>query len=77
MLYLNDQYAPDGRDPDAYANILWRFGLHDRPWGARIFGMAPYLSRCMPRGRMDRKRDVQAYRNEIDCLERSGKELTT
>ena len=69
MLYLSDKYALDGRAPTAYANILWRCGLHDRPWGERpIFGMA--------RG-MDRKTDVKAYRNEIDRLERTGKELTT
>jgi deoxyribodipyrimidine photo-lyase len=78
MLYLNDIYALDGQDPNSYANILWCFGLHDRPWGERpIFGMVRYMGRCMPRGRMDRKTGVKAYWNEIDCLERTGKELTT
>jgi deoxyribodipyrimidine photo-lyase len=73
MLYLNDKYALDGQDPNTYANILWCFGLHDRPWGERpIFGMVRYMGRSG----MDRKTDVTAYRKEIDYLERTGKELT-
>ena len=32
MIHLNDKYALDGRDPATYTNILWCFGLHDRPW---------------------------------------------
>ncbi|MDP9113154.1 MAG: deoxyribodipyrimidine photo-lyase, partial [Acidobacteriota bacterium] len=35
MVYLHDRYALDGRDPNTYANILWCFGLHDRPWPER------------------------------------------
>ena len=27
MIYLNDRYALDGRDPNGYTNILWCFGL--------------------------------------------------
>ncbi len=39
LVYLNDKYALDGRDPDGWANIGWCFGLHDRPWPERaIFG---------------------------------------
>jgi len=71
---LNDKHALNGPDPNSYANILWRLGLHDRPWGARpIFGEA----RHMAQSGMDRKTDAQAYRNEIAHLERTGKELTT
>jgi deoxyribodipyrimidine photo-lyase len=74
MLYLNDKYALDGQDPNSYANILWCFGLHDRPWGERpIFGMVRYMARTG----MDRKTDVKAYLNEIDCLERTRKEQIT
>ncbi len=32
MIHLHDRYALDGRDPNTYTNILWCFGLHDRPW---------------------------------------------
>ena len=31
MIHLHDRYALDGRDPNTYTNILWCFGLHDRP----------------------------------------------
>lgn len=73
MLYLHDRYALDGDDPNTYANILWCFGLHDRPWPERpIYGTI----RSMVRSGMERKTDVQAYIREIEYLERTGKELT-
>ena len=57
-IYLNDRYALDGRDPNSYANILWCFGLHDRPWPERpIFGQVRYMSL----DGMRRKTDVDAY----------------
>ena len=72
-LYLNDRYALDGQDPNGNTNILWCFGLHDRPWTERaIFGTVRWMSR----GGMDRKTDVTAYLREIDYLGRTGKELT-
>ncbi|MDP8991343.1 MAG: deoxyribodipyrimidine photo-lyase [Acidobacteriota bacterium] len=62
MIYLHDRYALDGRDPNTYANILWCFGLHDRPWTERkIFGMTRYMSL----EGMKRKTDVDAYIREI------------
>ena len=58
MIYLHDRYALDGRDPNTYANILWCFGLHDRPWGERsVFGMIRYISL----DGMKRKTDVDTY----------------
>jgi deoxyribodipyrimidine photo-lyase len=58
MIYLHDKYALDGRDPNTYTNILWCFGLHDRPWFERpIFGMVRYMSL----EGMKRKTDVDAY----------------
>ncbi len=39
MIHLHDRYALDGHDPNTYGNILWCFGLHDRPWPERpIYG---------------------------------------
>ncbi len=71
MLYLHDRYAIDGRDPNTYTNVLWCFGLHDRPWGERpIFGMI----RFMGLEGMKRKTNVEAYLREIDYLERTGKD---
>ena len=61
MIYLHDRYALDGRDPNTYTNILWCFGLHDRPWGERpIFGMVRFMSL----EGMRRKTDVDAYIQE-------------
>ena len=58
MIYLNDRYALDGRDPNTYTNILWCFGLHDRPWTERpIFGMIRYMNLAG----MQRKTNVRAY----------------
>jgi deoxyribodipyrimidine photo-lyase len=65
MIYLHDRYALDGRDPNTYANILWCFGLHDRPWFDRpIFGKVRYMSL----EGMKRKTDTQAYIREIEEL---------
>jgi deoxyribodipyrimidine photo-lyase len=71
MIHLHDVYALDGRDPNTYANILWCFGLHDRPWGERpVFGQLRYMS---IEG-MRRKTDTAAYISEIGDLERTGKD---
>jgi deoxyribodipyrimidine photo-lyase len=64
MIYLNDRYALDGRDPNGYTNILWCFGLHDRPWIERpIFGQVRYMSY---QG-MRRKTGVDGYIRGIEC----------
>ena len=58
MIHLHDRYALDGRDPNTYANILWCFGLHDRPWAERdVLGTVRYMSL----DGMKRKTDVDAY----------------
>lgn len=69
MIYLHDKYALDGRDPNTYANILWCFGLHDRPWSERaIFGMVRYMSL----DGMKRKTDVPEYCASTRMLTHSG-----
>jgi deoxyribodipyrimidine photo-lyase len=74
MIHLHDRYALDGRDPNTYGNILWCFGLHDRPWPERpVYGKI----RSMGLAGMERKTDVAAYIKEVEYLERTGKELTT
>jgi deoxyribodipyrimidine photo-lyase len=65
MIGLHDRYALDARDPNTYTNILWCFGLHDRPWPERpIYGTV----RSMSRAGMERKTDVAAYLREIEGL---------
>jgi deoxyribodipyrimidine photo-lyase len=62
MIYLHDRYALDGRDPNTYTNILWCFGLHDRPWFERaVFGMVRYMNL---QG-MERKTNVEVYIREM------------
>ncbi len=71
MLRLHDVYALDGRDPNTYTNILWCFGLHDRPWKGRpIFGTVRWMSL----EGMRRKTSVDAYLAEMDELERTGQD---
>lgn len=71
MVYLHDRHALDGRDPNTYTNILWCFGLHDRPWTERkIFGQIRWMSY----DGMRRKTDVDAYLKEIDYLEQTGQD---
>jgi deoxyribodipyrimidine photo-lyase len=73
MIYLHDKYALDGRDPATYTNILWCFGLHDRPWNERpVFGKVRYMSY----EGMRRKTNVDAYIREIDHLHRTGQDLS-
>ena len=65
MIRLHDVYALDGRDPNTYTNILWCFGLHDRPWAERpVFGQLRYMSL----EGMKRKTDVDAYIAQIHAL---------
>jgi deoxyribodipyrimidine photo-lyase len=72
MIYLHDRYALDGRDPNTYTNILWCFGLHDRPWTQRpIFGQIRWMSL----DGMKRKTGVDAYIREIAYVESTGREL--
>ena len=66
MVRIHDRYALDGRDPNTYTNILWCFGLHDRPWATRlVFGSIRYMSL----EGMKRKTGVNSYLREIAELE--------
>jgi deoxyribodipyrimidine photo-lyase len=57
-LYMNNKYFLCGRDPNAFANVGWIYGLHDRPWGERdIFGTVRYMNAAG----LDRKFDIKAY----------------
>lgn len=72
-LHLNNLYALDGRDPISYANILWCYGKHDRPWPRRpIFGTV----RSMTRAGAERKFDVSAYLARIQDLVPANPDLT-
>ncbi|NIQ07090.1 MAG: deoxyribodipyrimidine photolyase, partial [Candidatus Korarchaeota archaeon] len=45
VLYLNNKYELDGRDPNGYAGVAWCFGKHDRAWKERsVFGKVRYMN---------------------------------
>ncbi len=58
LIYLNDKYELDGRDPNGYCGIAWCFGKHDRPWAKRpVFGTIRYMNYAG----LKRKFDIEAY----------------
>lgn len=65
VLYLNNRYLMDGRDPNSFAGAAWCFGKHDRAWPARpIFGKVRYMN---AEG-LKRKFDIDAYVERIENL---------
>jgi deoxyribodipyrimidine photo-lyase len=66
MMYLNDKYELDGRDPNSFAGIAWCFGKHDRPWQSRpIFGSVRYMNSAG----LERKFDMIRYVQRIEDLQ--------
>lgn len=64
-LALNNRYFIDGRDPNAYTNVAWCFGLHDRAWTERpIFGKVRYMNAAG----LERKFDIGRYVDAVDAL---------
>jgi deoxyribodipyrimidine photo-lyase len=71
MFRIHDRWALDGRDPNTSANVLWCFGLHDRPWGERpVFGMVRYMGL----EGMKRKTNTGAYVRRIRWIEETRKD---
>lgn len=66
MIYLNDKYFLDGRDPNGYSGIAWCvLGKFDRPWGERpIFGKRRYMSGASAK----RKFDAKSYIADANAL---------
>lgn len=65
VLALNNKYFLDGRDPNAYGNVGWIFGLHDRPWKERaVFGKIRYMSASG----LERKCDIGAYVQKVQRI---------
>jgi deoxyribodipyrimidine photo-lyase len=64
VLYLNNKYELDGRDPNGFTGVAWCFGKHDRPWGERpIFGNVRYMN---DKG-LKRKFDADGYVKMMDA----------
>ena len=65
VLYLNNKYELDGRDPNGFTGVAWCFGKHDRPWGRRpIFGNVRYMSA----DGLKRKFDADKYVKQVKHL---------
>ncbi len=47
LIYLNDTFMLDGRDPNGYVGIMWSIaGVHDRPWfNKEVFGLVRTMSK--------------------------------
>jgi len=66
MIFLNDRYAVDGRDPNSYSGILWILGRYDRPWGPErpIFGKIRYMSSANTARKVPVKEYIRRYGGE-------------
>jgi len=65
ILYFNNHYFIDGRDPNSYAGVAWCFGKHDRAWTEReIFGKLRYMNAAG----LKRKFDIDTYVNQINKI---------
>lgn len=65
LLFLNNKYEIDGRDPNGFAGVAWCFGKHDRPWAERaVFGNIRYMNAAG----LERKFDIHHYVKAINEL---------
>jgi deoxyribodipyrimidine photo-lyase len=54
LVYLNNKYALDGRDPSSYAGIQWCFGKFDRAFQERpVWGQIRPMSLFRARAKYD------------------------
>lgn len=66
LVYLNDRYQLDGRDPCSYAGIAWCFGMHDRPFGTfPVTGNLRRLGSSLPKMRKARSSRYNRYLKRI------------
>jgi deoxyribodipyrimidine photo-lyase len=63
VIYLNDRYELDGRDPNGYAGIAWSLGgVHDRAWKERkIFGKVRYMNYNGAKSKFDVKTYISKW----------------
>ena len=63
LIYLNNKYALDGRDPNSYSGIFWCFGRFDRAWGPErpIFGKIRFMSAASTMRKLKAKPYVARY----------------
>ena len=67
ILYLNNHFFLDGRDPVSYASVAWLFGQHDRAWASReIFGKMRYMNA----NGLKRKYAIEDYVKQMNALKK-------
>ena len=61
VIYLNDRYELDGRDPNGYTGIAWSIGgVHDRAWNERpVLGKIHYMSYNGCKAKFDIKKYIE------------------
>lgn len=65
IIYLNNKYFLDGRDPNSYASVAWLFGRHDRAWQEReIFGKLRYMNE----NGLKRKFEIDKYVAYVNAI---------
>ena len=70
MVYLNNKYELDGRDPNSWTGVAWCFGNHDRAWAEReIFGKVRYMNSMG----LERKFDIGEYVHRVEEICRHSK----
>ncbi len=74
MIYINDKWALDGRDPNSYTGIFWVLGRHDRAWGPErpIFGKVRYMSSESAMRKLKLKNYLERYAKEETTLAKFG-----
>jgi deoxyribodipyrimidine photo-lyase len=62
IIYLNNKYFIDGRDPNSYTGVAWCFGKHDRAWTERsVFGKLRYMNA----NGLERKFNISSYIDKV------------
>ncbi len=65
ILYLNNKYFLDGRDPNSYAGVAWCFGRHDRAFQEReVLGKLRPLTQSGLKRKFDMDKYI-AYTNHL------------
>lgn len=63
MIYLNNKYALDGRDPNSYSGIFWCLGRFDRAWGPEraVFGKVRFMTSDSTRRKLRMEEYLQRW----------------
>ena len=73
MLWGNDRYSLDGRDPNSYSGVFWVLGRYDRAWGPerQIYGKIRYMTSDSAARKFNLKPYMEKWGNSQDRLDTS------